>query len=143
MKYTGFYLSKLSTPFDSYVVIDDDNNVIGTLTHYESTLESTYNGKIVYSEEVGLLENTYERDRYYSLATWEIKKELLREKITSFNVDPEFEDLSQKTITRTDLNTILSQLCYQLEIMDMHSSTLFKKHITDWLVDRGYTVVYG
>jgi hypothetical protein len=140
MKYTGLLLKENSP--NSYTVLYEDH-VVGMLTHYQSTLESTYKDKVVYSERVDAFKSEEEKDRYYSLATWEIKKEIIREKITLINYDNDDDcNLSHKSIKRSDLYIILNNLCEQLEISHPHDSE-FRIYICDWLTSKGFTIVYS
>lgn len=140
MKYSGLLLKRNSLTLENYTIIDGDN-VIGSLSYDGTVLECKYEGKIIYSEEVNSFKSEEEKDRYYSLATWEIKKELVREKITLINY-VEKCDLSHKSIRRGDLHRILNNLCDDLEIYDPYDSE-FRTHISDWLLHKGYTIVYS
>lgn len=134
--YTGFKLKKHSLPFESYSIIDD-NDVVGSLTYDDSILTSTFKDKIVYREEVSF-NCEEERDRYYSLATWEIKKEIIRQKITRFSNS----NNNIKSIPRHELYHLLYNLCEDLEIED-HLSSSFRKTITDWLEDNNYEIIFS
>lgn len=139
MKYSGLLLKRNSLTLEDYTIMDGDN-VIGSLSYDGTVLECKFEGKIIYSEEVNSFKCDEERDRYYTLATWQIKKELVRRKnIGRHSISP---DLNYKSIRRNDLHHILTNLCEDLEIKYPYDSE-FRIHIADWLTSKGYTIVYS